>query len=387
MSSPLPLRRPRVAYLITNSEVGGAQAHVTDLLKALHGRIDAVLLAGGDGPLFAAAQASGAQTVRLTLLDNALSPWRAVTAFKQLITALRAARPDLIHVHSAKAGALGRLAGWVLGIPVVYTVHGFAFKPAAPARQRIIARLVEWLLAPLTARMICVAEAERAMANTLPIPSKRVHVIRNGIAEATTALAVPEAALRRITMVARLAAPKRADLVIRAFAQAALPDCELALAGEGPEMATLRALADTVAPGKVRFLGAVSDVPALLASAQLFVLASDHEGFPLSILEAMRAGLPIIASDLPGIREQLADGDCGRLIPGSDDQRWAAMLVQLARDPGERERLGNAARAHWEQHFGMDRMATATWQVYQQVLLDQGTIPSGQPLQEHSRHE
>lgn len=387
MSSHLPLRRPRVAYLITNSEVGGAQAHVADLLKALHNRMDAVLLAGGDGPLFAAAQAYGAQTVRLTLLDNALSPWRAVAAFKQLITALRAAKPDLIHAHSAKAGALGRLAGWVLGIPVVYTVHGFAFKPAAPARQRIVARVMEWLLAPLTARMICVAEAEHAMANTLPIASKRIHVIRNGIAETTTALAVPDTPVRRIVMVARLAAPKRADLVIRAFATAALPDCELLLAGDGPEIATLRALADTVAPGKVRFLGAVSNVSALLASAQMFVLASDHEGFPLSILEAMRAGLPIVASDLPGIREQLADGDCGRLVAGSDEQHWAAMFAQLASAPEERKRLGSAARRYWEQHFGMEKMAAATWQVYEQALVNQGTIPSAQPFQENSRHE
>lgn len=388
VSSHLPPRRPRVAYLITNSEVGGAQAHVGDLLKALHGRLDAVVLAGGDGPLFDAAQATGAKTMRLTLLDNALSPWRALSACKQLMAALRATKPDLIHAHSAKAGALGRLAGWVLGIPVVYTVHGFAFKPAAPVRQRLVARLVEWLLAPLTARMICVAEAERAMAYTLPIPSRRVHVIRNGIAETTAARAIPDAAVRRVVMVARLAAPKRADLIIRAFAHAALPDCELILAGDGPQMAALSTLAEAVAPGKVRFLGAVPDVPSLLASAQMFVLASDHEGFPLSILEAMRAGLPIIASDLPGIREQLADGNCGRLVPpGSDVQHWAAMLLQLAGNPAERECLGRNARQYWEQHFGMGNMADATWQVYQEVLVHRGASHSEQTLQEHTRHE
>ncbi|MEE2977702.1 MAG: glycosyltransferase family 4 protein [Pseudomonadota bacterium] len=387
MSSHLPPRRPRVAYLITNSEVGGAQAHVADLLNALHGRVDAVVLAGGDGPLFDAAQSRGANTIRLTLLDNALSPRRALSAFKQLIAALRTTKPDLIHAQSAKAGALGRLAGWVLGIPVVYTVHGFAFKPAAPLRQRLVARVVEWILAPLTARMICVAEAERAMANTLPIASKRVSVIRNGIADTTAAPAVPGAAVVRIVMVARLAAPKRPDLVIRAFAQATLPDCELVLAGDGPQMEALSALADAVAPGKVRFLGAIPDVPSLLASAQIFVLASDHEGFPLSILEAMRAGLPIIASDLPGIREQLADGSCGRLVPASDVQAWAETLAQLAANGAERERLGNDARQYWEQHFGMGNMADATWQVYQEVLVHRGANHSEQPLQEQTGHE
>ena len=367
MSPPAPPYPPCIAYLITNSEVGGAQAHVADLLAGLRDRINPVLLAGGDGPLFVAAQSSGAKTVQLTLLDNALSPWRALAAFRQLVRALRAIQPDLIHAHSAKAGALGRVAGWLLGIPVVYTVHGFAFKAAAPARQRVVARVVEWLLAPLTARMICVAQAERVMAEALPISPGRVQVIRNGIADHAH-LATPGTPVRRIVMVARLAAPKRADTLIRAFARAALPDCELILAGEGPQLASLRALADALAPGRVRFLGMVTDVPALLASAQIFALASDHEGFPISVLEAMRTGLPIIASDLPGIREQLADGDSGWLVPHDDERRWASALTELAGDREQRDNLGNRARVHWERHFGIAPMADATWQVYQQVL-------------------
>lgn len=367
MSSPSPSTRPRVAYLITNSETGGAQTHVADLLQALRDRVEPVVLAGGNGPLFARAQAAGVGTIPLTRLDNALSPVRAAAALWQLLQALRTAKPDLIHAHSAKAGILGRLAGWLLGIPVIYTVHGFAFKTAAPLRQRIVARVGEWLLAPLTKHMICVAHAERALAATLPIPTSRVSVIHNGIAD-SKALACPDAPLTRIVMVARLAAPKRADLLIRAFARAAQPDCELVLAGEGPQQSTLQALADALAPGRVKFAGAVTDVPTLLASAQIFALTSDHEGFPISILEAMRAGLPVIASDLPGIREQLEDGVCGLLIPDNDEQAWASALTSLATDAVLRKRLGDKAQARWRQAFGIGPMADATWQVYQQVL-------------------
>ncbi len=367
MPSSQSPHRPRIAFLITNSEIGGAQSHVADLLQALRDRIEPVLLAGGDGPLLATAQAAGATTVRLPLLDNALSPLRALAALRQLLQALRAAAPDLIHAHSAKAGALGRLAGWLLGIPVVYTVHGFAFKAAAPARQRLASRVAEWVLAPFTARLICVAQAERELAATLPISAERVSVIRNGIADCDTR-ATPGAPLRRIVMVARQAAPKRADLLIRAFARAALPDCELLLAGEGPQMAALRGLADSLAPGRVRFAGAVGDVPILLASAQAFALASDHEGFPLSVLEAMRAGLPVIASDLPGIREQLDDGACGLLVAGNDEHAWAAALTRLAGDAALRETLGQAARTRWAREFSLGPMAEATWAIYQQAL-------------------
>ncbi|MCA3184624.1 MULTISPECIES: glycosyltransferase family 4 protein [unclassified Cupriavidus] len=366
-TAPSIRSRPRIAYLITNSEIGGAQSHVGDLLRALRDRTDAIVLAGGDGPLFAAADAVGAKAVVLKRLDNALSAWSAVAAFREVLRELRAARPDLIHVHSAKASALGRLAGWCLHVPVIYTVHGFAFKPAAPLARRLAAGLTEWCLAPLTTRLICVAQAERALAASLPIPARHIEVIRNGIPD-TVLRANPGAPLRRIVMVARLKAPKRPDLLIRAFVEADIVDCELIIAGEGPDMDALQTLVTRVASGRrVTLCGPVVDIPALLASAQAFALVSDHEGLPLSILEAMRAGLPVIASDLPGIREQLDNGD-GCLVPDNNVATLASAIRKVAASPELRSTLGARARARWAQDFRLDRMADATWQIYQDVL-------------------
>lgn len=363
--SPPP--RPRVAYVITNTEIGGAQSHVADLLRAMRGRIDATLLAGGDGPLFAAARASGARIVPLPLLDNAMSPLKAVATLRQLMAGLREAAPDLIHVHSAKAGALGRLAARLLGIPVVYTVHGFAFKPAAPLVRRVASRLAEWCLAPLTTRLICVADSERLLAAGLPLPASRVSVIHNGIPD-TDCRAQPGNPLKRIVMVARFAAPKRPDTVIRAFARAGLDHCELVIAGDGPTRDAMQQLAGQLAPGRVQFPGNVTDIPALLAASQLFVLASDHEGLPVSVLEAMRAGLPVVASDLPGIREQFRDTSAAVLVAGNDEAVMADALVTLACDPARRMAMGQAARARWAQAFDIDTMANATWKIYQQAL-------------------
>lgn len=359
--------RPRIAYLITNSEIGGAQSHVADLLRAMRGQVDAVLLAGGDGPLLDLARELDIPSIRLAAMNNALSPVKAIGALREVMKALRRAAPDLIHTHSAKASALARIAGRLLGIPVIYTVHGFAFKQAAPWKQRTVGRLAEWLLAPLTSQMICVAEAERTMAASLPIRDDRVSMIPNGIAD-STARAHAGAPLRRIVTVMRLAAPKRPDLLIQAFAAAQLPDCELVVAGDGPQRDALEQLADQEASGRVRFTGSVDNIPALLASAQAFVLASDHEGSPISILEAMRAGLPIVASDLPGIRHQLGDGSCGVLV-GNAPHAFASALLELASDASRRETLGQAARTRWEERFGLEPMVRATWEVYQQAAL------------------
>ncbi|WP_227459050.1 glycosyltransferase family 4 protein [Cupriavidus pauculus] len=368
--SPLPLitspERPRIACLITNSETGGAQSHVADLLRALRGQADVTLLAGGDGPLFDLARDLGIPAIRLAAMDNALSPIKAARALRELVHALREAAPDVLHTHSAKASALGRIAGKLLGIPVVYTVHGFAFKPAAPWKQRSVARIAEWLLAPLTSHIICVAEAERAMARKLPIHADRVSVIPNGIADVASR-AQPADAVRRVVTVMRLAPPKRPDVLIQAFAAAQLPDCELVVAGDGPQRASLERMASQLAPGRVRFVGSIDNVPALLAGAQLFMLASDHEGFPISILEAMRAGLPVIASDLPGILEQLDDGRCGVLVQ-NEPHLFTNALRMLANDAGRRTALGNASRARWEGRYGLEPMMRETQQVYGSIL-------------------
>lgn len=136
-------------------------------------------------------------------------------------------------------------------------------------------------------------------------------------------------------------------------------------------LTAMRALADKLAPGRIRFPGCVDDVAGLLASAQLFVLASDHEGLPLSVLEAMRAGLPIVASDLPGIREQF-DTAPAALIAPDDDASMADTLTALAADPDLRRAMGEAARKRWEQAFGIEPMVKATWQIYQRAL---GNLP------------
>ena len=359
----------KIAYLITDSGTGGAQRHLADLYAALAGRVDATVLAGGEGAMLREMEASGARAIPVPLLDNSLSPLRGMRLLGQIMTTLRRIRPDLIHAHSAKAGAIARLAGALLRIPVVYTVHGFAFKPEAPALQRLVAQLTESLLAPFTTRMICVSSAEQAMARRLPLRTARIATIPNGIPD-TMHRADPTARVERIVMAARFAPPKRPDLLIDAGRrlQPSQP-VEIIIAGDGPQLDIMRAYASHTPPlVQITLPGEVEDMPELLASAQIFVLLSDHEGFPLSVLEAMRAGLPIVASDLPGIREQLDNGNCGVLVPPRNPGAVAAALQALAADPARRAELGNAARRRYASHYRIGPMAELTWQVYLDTL-------------------
>ncbi|KHK56113.1 hypothetical protein PI87_10280 [Ralstonia sp. A12] len=373
MTSP-DTGRLRVAYVITESEIGGAQTHVRDLYRGLRDRIDGTLIAGGNGPLLSEMSQLGAHIIHVDALDNSLSPIHLFHTIQRVIDALRAAPPDLIHAHSAKGGAVARIAGARLGIPVVYTVHGFGFKAAAPWRRRWASRLAEFALAPWTAQMICVSSAEARMAFALPIKRSRIHVILNGVADIGQR-SQPSSVVTKVVMTARLASPKRPDVLIDAAVDGALPaGAHVALVGDGPQRDALEHQALTKG-SPVQFMGNVDDVPGVLASAQLFVLFSDHEGLPISILEAMRSGLPILASNLPGIREQVVHGESGWLVDHHDKAAVRAALQMLSNDAECRKALGSNARQRYEMLFDVSAMVEQTYSVYQQVV----RLPSLRP--------
>lgn len=359
----------RVVLVITKGELGGAQTHVAELCAALRESHDFLVLIGGGerSPLNDVLTALDVPVQSLPGLGNA-GPGRAVLAsVRQIARHARSWDADVIHVHSAVAAAVGRVAGCLAGIPVVYTVHGFAFKPQVPAVRRLTAFAAERLLAPLSTHFICVSAAERELAKKLGTRPDRVSVISNGISD-TPLRAQPAGTPPRLVMVARMAAPKRHDLLLRALQvlrSRGMAPLETVFAGAGPLMATWQKAADAAALAGVNFCGDVSDVPERLAHAHVFVLLSDHEGQPISIIEAMRAGLPILASDLPGVRAQITDGVEGLLTPNQPAE-IADRLHRLIADPLLRLRMGAAARRRFETEFSAMRMASEVARIYQQ---------------------
>ena len=207
-----------VLLVITKGEVGGAQHHVLELCRALHGQVRFSAAIGGPegSPLERALRELQVTTCSLPGLRNSLNPWRLLISLRALLALLGQERPDVIHAHSAVAGVLARLAGQWLQLPVVYTVHGFGFKPQAPASVRHSAFLAEALLAAWTTRMVCVSEHERGLASRLPMDPQRVEVVPNALADVPWR-SQPGQAEASVVMVARMAAPKRHDLLLQAL--------------------------------------------------------------------------------------------------------------------------------------------------------------------------
>lgn len=363
----------KIVYIVTRADpVGGAQIHVRDLATAArdHGHSTVVVTSGG-GPLLDELHRLGTPTILLKHLRQPIRPLSDARALREVRAMLLDTRPDLVAAHSSKAGILARLAGRSLGIPVVFTAHGWAFTPGVPPMQAGLYRRIERLVGPLASRIITVSEFDRELALEARIaPPHRIVTVHNGILDIPDQLrAEPGRAPTRLVMVARFGAQKDHPTLLQALGGLRDLAWELDLVGEGPLTAEVRALADSLGLGqRVRFLGQRMDVDRILAAAQVSLLVTNWEGFPLSILESMRAGLPVVASAVGGIGESVDDGRTGYLVPRGDVETLRARIGGLIADPGLRVRLGQAGRDKYEAQFTVEHFVNKTLAVYRDVL-------------------
>ncbi|GIW04822.1 MAG: glycosyl transferase [Thermomicrobiales bacterium] len=362
--------RLRLLFVITRGdEAGGAQAYVRDLATALahHGH-DVLVVTGTSGVLTSQLASAGVPVAVLPALVRDIQPQRDLASVRQLSAVIHRFRPQLISAHSSKAGMIGRLAAWRAGVPCVFTVHGWAFNPSEPWPVRQCYRAIERIMAPLAARIICVSEDSRQRGIAAGIAPDRLVTIHTGIPDVEPALrAQPGAAgpLRIIT-VARFAPPK--DYRTLLLALHGVDGVTLDCVGDGPLLPEMRALAASLGiADRVRFLGHRDDVPRPMAESHVFVLSSRSEGFPISTLEAMRAGLPVIVTAVGGAPEAVLPGRTGFTVPAGDPEALRLRLRQLAADPELRTRLGAAGRRHFEHTFTFARMYDATLALYASV--------------------
>jgi glycosyltransferase involved in cell wall biosynthesis len=362
--------KPRILLLVTLAERGGAQTYVASLLPALAGRFDVVVAAHGHGPVRDAARAAGVRYVALHHVRRSISPWRDALGLLELVRLMRRHRPQIVHANSSKAGILGRLAAALSGVPIrIFTVHGWAFS----AHSGLASTAYRWadrLMCPLTTVTICVAERARAeglAARTCR--AKRTVVIPNALDAAAVIEARPANATPTLVSVGRLQAPKDVGTLLRALA--ALPPGRVCavIVGDGPQRAALEAEARALRlDGAVRFAGTRSDVPQLLAAADLFVLSSASEGAPMAVLEAMAAGLPVVASAVGGVPEIVVEGQTGLLVAPGDPAALAGAVRRLVEDPALRRRLGAAGRERVRARFDLNAMRAAHVAVYGAAL-------------------
>lgn len=315
------------------------------------------------------------RVIPLESLKRQISPTHDLKAFSSLLRLMRTERYDVVHFHSSKMGILGRLVAWVVGVPnIIFTVHGWGIgHDQSPLLRRLLG-MVEKMIGRLGATIVCVAEHDRQVGiDQGYVPINSTLVVHNGVPQ-------PEyrfGELRQLVQaddghfllgtVCRLADVKNPDIYIHTAA--ALQSMgffafKLLLIGDGPLRSHCEDLVEQFdLGGCVIMTGAREDAPALLSDLDLFLLLSRQEAFPLVVLEAMQAGLPVIATRVGGIPEQVEDGVTGFLVD-PNPEAIAMTVMKLVSDVELRRAMAEAARARAER-FSLEGMCDAYRHLYQ----------------------
>lgn len=334
---------------------GGVQAHVTSLAAALRHRGDEVVVIG-PGARDPVGDVGGTVGVPFngSVAPLALTPRSAI----RTRAALRAARPDVVHVHEPLVPTVGWVAT-LAGPPVVGTFHAWSDRARLYRAGRVLARP---LVARLAARLAVSDAAATYHGGALGLDPASFVRVPNGVDVARFAdapphpdLGAPDPDRPTLLFVGRLERRKGLEPLVRAFTilRATRPELRLVVVGEGPERARCEALLTVADRAAVTFLGRVDHdvLPRCHASADVVVApALGGESFGIVLLEAMAAGRPVVASDIPGYRSVLRDGVEGRLAPPGDPPTLAAVLGEVLDDRAQRGRLVAAGRDAADAH-------------------------------------
>ena len=374
-----------VLHVVTQLELGGAQQSTLEILSRLDRERFIPSLLSSDGRLAQRArQIPGLSVTLWPSLRRAIHPLADGWTAARLVSFIRRGGYRIVHTHSSKAGILGRWAAHLAKTPVVvHTVHGWGFHAFQRPWARRFYQSLERRASRITDGLIMVSERDRDTAVQLGIGQPGRHrLIRYGIvAERFTRNGTPQTVLRQalglapdrpvVGTVACLK-PQKAPLdFVKACAliRRQIPAAQFLLIGDGalrPQVERMRRHLGL--EGSLHLLGWRDDVPDLLASMDLFVLASRWEGLPIACLEAMASGVPVVATAVGGTPELITHGDNGWLVPAAQPERLAQAVVQLLQDPRTRHRMAAAGRGSLDGRYTLTRMVGETEQLYEELL-------------------
>jgi glycosyltransferase involved in cell wall biosynthesis len=360
--------------MVVRPGVGGAFGHVARLSSALARRGWEVAICGPHGD-----RADLDVEVIPVHIERSVTPAGDARAVRELGAIYRRWRPDLVHAHGSKGGIMARLARPARPrTPLVHTPHGYAFSlQVVSSRERRVYRVLEQATAPLATRVLAVCEFEARLARGLGL-GRRARVVHNGIDPLPQAAPPPLVARLRergpvVCVVSELHPRKGTMTFVEAAPRIldAVPDASIVWAGDGPDMESARRRVDALGIGERFHLpGRVEGVAGVLFGSDVYVSPSWAEAFPYSVLEAMGAARPIVATDVGGVGEAVQDGVTGRLVPARDPSALAEATVELLVDRARAEALGAAARRRVRERFTFDAMVAGTVAVYGELGLD-----------------
>ena len=365
-----------VLELLPTSTPGGGPKHVYDLVRELpESEFEVVVGAPRDGIFFERFQALGLRVVEFP---------RHRLGLGHLLLAMRLIRQfdiAIVHTHGKGPGIYGRLAAWWTGASAVHTFHGIHYANYSPVGRWLYLAL-ERQLSRLSRTIINVSASQSVEGLGLRLfKAEQNAVVVNGIAPEEINRVMSESPVRRDSLaltaddvvlgsISRFDPIKRLEVLLAAVRRLVgqFPRVTLLLVGAGTEEARIRRLTfDMGLQDRVIFTGFLENPARVYPALDLYVTASQKEGLPLSLVEAMCAGLAVVATDVPGHRDVVIHGETGLLVPPNDSAALADAIAELITDPDRRQAMGEAGRRHVLGEFGIQLMVDATAAIFRRA--------------------
>lgn len=369
------LKKIKILQAIRQGKVGGGETHVLDLVHELNQEeFESVILSFTEGPMVEKLRGDGFKVyVVPTEKPFNYKVWKAV---KKIV---EQEKIDLIHAHGTRANSNTFSTAKSLGIPLIYTVHGWSFHPDQSSTVKIIRTLSERFLVKMANQTICVSQSNlKEGLSRFPMPDAQV--ILNGINQrkfnpdqkfkdikAELGIA-PDAVL--VGYIARITAQKEPLNFLRGLAQVpAHLNAKFLIVGDGDLKTEMLELASSLKLNdRVIFQDFRSDIPDVLNAVDIFCLPSLWEGLPIALLEAMAMKKAIVATEIDGINDLINPSENGLLIPISSPDKIAEAITLLIENPELRARLAEQARATVREKFNVDRMTRSVEAVYRNLV-------------------
>jgi len=379
-------RKINILYVITKLELGGAQKQLLSLIRGLNKeKFQPYLLTGQDGLLVdAAAMIPDLRLIRCKFLERPIHPAKDILALFSLYCFIKNNNIDIVHTHSSKSGILGRCAARLAGIRVIiHTVHGWSFHDHQHNIPYHLYMFLEKFCAAFTSKIIVVSRSDKEKGLAHSVGRRdQYELIRYCVNDLEFKnRGTPPAAREKlglsgkgpvIGMVACLKKQKSPlDFIkLAAAVKKEFPGAKFILAGDGALHNKVCSLLKKLKlEGEVILLSWRNDIPLILSSLDVFVLTSRWEGLPIAALEAMAAGVPLVATDTGGIREVITDGKTGYLVKPGDIQSMRNRVCALLKDPGQRNEFVRLSRESiGSGEFSLGNMLRDTEGIYSGLL-------------------
>ena len=361
--------KTKILYIVTKSDLGGVSKYLLEIVRGLEEFIepyfvmstpgyfsDELIKLGYENNIFFVPMTNSIFDLPLHIKSNL-----------QTIKIIRKIKPDLIHCNSTTGGIVGRVCGALMRVPVIFTAHGWAFTEGVPNAKRNFYKFLERFLAHFTKKIICVSDYDRKLAlKVMPEAKDKLYTIHNGISDIDDKYRKKNFSedKLKLVMISRFCAQKDPYTLIEAVRQLNQEGyyIELDLFGYGEELQKVLATIEEAQCQNIKYRGEISDVSSILKDYDIYALISNWEGLPIGIIEALRAGLPILASDVGGCSE-LVKGN-GSLISRNKSEEIKEKLKLLYRNKELLISYGFNSRITYENEFNAQSMIDATIRIY-----------------------